>query len=230
MPTFLSGGQAISIADHLPKGAGPFPAVMVVHGSGGPRTAVEQYTPMLTRAGYCVFVVSYFERTETAFATPQLIERHFPVWLEVLADALSYAEARPEVDASRIGLLGVSLGAYLSLSLATYDHRVAAVVDLFGGIPEFFLEKARAMPPVLILHGEDDSVVPVREAYKLESLLKRLGATYECKTYSGQRHGFGGMAAWDAAQRIFKFLEANVKRGRRPGRQTEADISDARLQ
>jgi carboxymethylenebutenolidase len=212
MTTFLSGGHSISIAEHLPKGAGPFPAVIVVHGSGGPRTAVEQYTPMLTRAGYSVFVVNYFERTETAWATPQLIDKHFPVWLEVLADAVTYVESRPQVDASRIGLLGVSLGAFLSLSLSTYDHRIATVVDLFGGIPEFFLEKARAMPPVLILHGENDAVVPVREAYKLEALLKRLQARYECKTYSGQGHALGGMAAWDAAQRIYKFLESNLKR------------------
>ena len=230
MSTFLSGGISISIAEHFPKGAGPFPAVIVVHGSGGPRTAVEQYTPMLTRAGYAVFVVNYFERTETAWATPQLIDKHFPVWLEVLADAVTYVESRPEVDPGRIGLLGVSLGSFLSLSLATYDHRVATVVDLFGGIPEFFLEKARAMPPVLILHGEDDAVVPVREVYKLEALLKRLGATYECKTYPGQGHALGGMAAWDAAQRIYKFLEANLKRGDRREQQTESDISDARLQ
>jgi dipeptidyl aminopeptidase/acylaminoacyl peptidase len=137
------------------------------------------------------------------------------VWLEVLADALTYVETRPQVDGARLGLLGVSLGAYLSLSLATYDHRVAAVVDLFGGIPEYFLEKARAMPAVLVLHGEDDPVVPVREAYKLEALLKRLRAIYECKTYSGQRHALGGMAALDAAQRIFRFLEKNLKNARR---------------
>lgn len=230
MPTFLSGGQAISIAEHFPKGTGLFPAVIVVHGSGGPRTAVEQYTPMLTRAGYSVFVVSYFERTETAWATPQLIDKHFPVWLEVLADAVTYVESRAEVDANRIGLLGVSLGAFLSLSLATYDHRIAAVVDLFGGIPEFFLEKARTMPPVLILHGEEDPVVPVRKAYELEGLLKRLKASFEIKTYSGQGHALGGMAAWDAAQRIYKFLEANLKRGQRAERPAKADVSDARLQ
>jgi carboxymethylenebutenolidase len=230
MATFLSGGHQVSIAEHLPKGAGPFPAVIVVHGSGGPRTAVEQYTPMLTRAGYCVFVVHYFERTETAWATPHLIDRHFPEWLEVLRDAALWVADHEMVDEARIGLMGVSLGAFLSLSLASMDSRIAAVVDMFGGIPEFFAEKARSMPPVLILHGEEDPVVSVQEARKLEALLKRLGTQYEAKIYAGHGHALRGIAAWDAAQRIFRFLEANLKHASARDRGAESDKPDARLQ
>ena len=177
---------------------------------------VEQYTPLLTRAGYAVFVVNYFERTGHDWVLPNMIEEHFLAWLEVLGEAVTHIAARPAIDVERIGLMGVSLGAYLSLALASKDDRVAAVVDMFGGIPEFFLEKARAMPPVLILHGENDPIVSVREAWKLEALLKRLNAPYEIKAYSGEGHVLGKTAAWDAAQRIFRFLEKYVKvaRGR----------------
>src|SRR5436305_14876462 len=115
---------------------------------------------MLTRAGYIVFVLSYFESTGTTWATPALINEHFRVWLQVLKDGITYAATQAKVDTERIALMGVSLGAYLSLALATQDPRITAVIDIFGGMPEYFLERAERMPPVLVLHGEADSVVP----------------------------------------------------------------------
>ena len=112
---------------------------------------------------------------------------------------------------TRIGLLGVSLGGYLSLSLAARDARVSTVVSLMGGMPADFISEARRMPPTLLLHGEDDSVVPVREAYAVEALLKQLGSKHELKVYPGQGHSFRGMAQADALMRTLRFLSRHLK-------------------
>jgi carboxymethylenebutenolidase len=211
MPKFFSRNKEISIEQFLPHGAGPNPAVIVVHGLRGAQTPVEQYAPLLTRFGYAVFILKYFESTESQRPSWPEIQQHFTVWLNVLSDAVTWVAQQPSIDAERIALLGVSLGAFLSLSLASVDTRIAAVVDLFGGMPDFFVDKATRMPPVLIIHGESDELVPVSDARKVEALMQRLGATCESRIYSGHGHILAGTAAWDAAQRIYRFLENHLK-------------------
>jgi carboxymethylenebutenolidase len=86
------------------------------------------------------------------------------------------------------------------------DTRVKAVVDFFGGMPAE-LSGFQRMPPVLILHGEEDRVVPVTEATKLQRLLERAGTPYEIKLYPGAGHGFNGMQLIDAGRRSVQFLK-----------------------
>ena len=45
------------------------------------------------------------------------------------AAVISYLEKRPEVDAKKIAIYGISMGSYWSLRLSSYDHRAAAVVS-----------------------------------------------------------------------------------------------------
>ena len=45
------------------------------------------------------------------------------------AAVIDYLERREEVDSSRIGIYGISMGSYWSLRLASYDHRPAALVS-----------------------------------------------------------------------------------------------------
>ena len=50
-----------------------------------------------------------------------------------------------------------------------------AVAEYFGPMPEYFAQRMARMPPVLILHGDRDPLVPVKAAYDLEALLKQKG-------------------------------------------------------
>src|SRR5690349_772499 len=45
------------------------------------------------------------------------------------AAVISYLTKRPEVDAKKIAIYGISMGSYWSLRLSSYDHRAAAVVS-----------------------------------------------------------------------------------------------------
>ena len=45
------------------------------------------------------------------------------------AAVISYLLKRPEVDAGKIAIYGISMGSYWSLRLSSYDHRAAAVVS-----------------------------------------------------------------------------------------------------
>lgn len=62
--------------------------------------------------------------------------------------------------------------------------------------------------PLLILHGERDNRVHVGESHQLAEALKRLGKTFEYKTYPDEGHGFAhATSALDALRRIERFLD-----------------------
>ena len=212
MESFRSGGRQIGIESRVPAGPERYPALLILHGSEGlTREWFEQYSKYCTGRNFAVFAVRYFDRTQTEFAHREQIQEHFPAWLETVSDALTYVVKHPNVDASRIGLLGVSLGGFLATALATQDARVCAVIEAFGGIPEQFVSQvSSAMPPVLILHGDADTIVPVREAHKLERLLTQHHVEHQTKIYRGQGHRFTGLRRMDALFTILRFLRQHV--------------------
>jgi len=206
--TFQSGGKAIRVDAYLPETPpSTMPAVVALHGAGGNVAGMERYASALAAEGFAVYVLHYFDRTGTVSADKPAIFRNFPVWMKTLWDAISFVETQPQVDRSRIALLGFSLGAYLSLATSAIDPRVRVVVEFFGGMPKEMNLFMRRLCPVLILHGEADATVPVAEAYNLQKLLEKKGIPYEMKIYPGEGHGFESEIWRDAGLRSLQFLK-----------------------
>jgi dienelactone hydrolase len=208
---FPSGGKDIRLDCFLPCVNGhPLPAVIGLHGSGGGHATMGEPAQLLAQQGFAVYVLHYFDRTETTDADRATIFRCFPLWMKTLWDCVSFITAQPNIDGERMGLLGFSLGAYLSLSNASIDSRVRAVVDFFGGLPKEMNFFMRRLCPVLILHGDADQTVPVQEAYQLQQTLERKQVEYEMKIYSGAGHGFNGEVWYDAGRRTLHFLQKHL--------------------
>jgi len=206
--TFDSGGKPIRLDAYIPATNGnPLPAVVALHGAGGDVQGMDQSAMLLAEQGFAVYVLHYFDRTETQSADKATILRNFPIWMKTLWDAVSFVEKQPAVDRERIALFGFSLGAYLSLANASIDNRVQAVVEFFGGLPREMKLFMRRLCPVLILHGETDSTIPVSEAYNLQRLLQEKGIPYEIKIYPGTGHGFDSDVWRDAGPRALEFLQ-----------------------
>ena len=218
--TFESGGKTITVERFEPKEKGKYPAVLVVHGADGLqfevwRRAYRGSAQELARHGYVALLVHYFDRTGTRFGDSEANKKHFLTWMKTLGDAVGYAAKLPNVAPGRVGLVGVSLGAYLSVSLAAHDARIGAVVEFFGGVPPQVADNLKRMPPTLILHGDADYLVPVAEARKLERVLADRKLPHEVKVYAGQGHGFTGADATDAMQRTLAFLDKHLKNAKR---------------
>jgi dienelactone hydrolase len=216
--SFTSQGKTVHIEVFAPKGAGTYPGILVLHGAGGMRPegfgfAFREYARQLARAGYVAHIVHYFDRTGHEVATDEaMMKENFADWMKTVGDGVTHLAAAPNVDGDRIGLLGFSLGAYLSLSEAMFDPRISAVVEYFGGLPEALAKDLKRLPPVLILHGAADRVVPVKEAETLERLFTQKKIVYEKKIYPRQGHGFLGEDGADAVKRAMAFLDKHVKR------------------
>jgi len=207
-------GKQIPVDVFTPDSAGRFPIVCALHGSGGlDNNGALQVGELLASRGFCVFVPHYFSATDTQWADVTTIWREFPNWLQVVSDSLDFAEKHPQADSGRIGLIGFSLGAYLSLALGSQQQRIKAIVDFFGGLSDYFIERLTQLAPVLILHGEADRVVPVSEAHKVAQTLEQRGLPYEMKLYRNAGHGFHGLEMLDAGQRAYKFLKKHLATG-----------------
>ena len=138
----------------VPKGTGPFPAVVLVQGSGpndqdetlGPNKPFKDIAWGLASQG--IVVLRFVKRTKQYPQQSAQIQ-NLTVEDEVVDDviaAIDLLSASPVVDHSRIFVLGHSLGGYLAPRIASQDHRVAGLVILAGParhLEDLILEQVR---------------------------------------------------------------------------------------
>lgn len=122
----------------LPTGKGPFPAVVLVHGSGpndqdetlGPNKVFKDLAWGLSSQG--VAVLRYNKRT---LQYPDSFKGESTVKQETTDDAtaaVGLLAGRPEIDPQRIFVVGHSLGAALAPRIAKGDPQVAGIVIMAG--------------------------------------------------------------------------------------------------
>jgi dipeptidyl aminopeptidase/acylaminoacyl peptidase len=209
--SFESGGEKIAVEIYAPETTANRAGVLVLHGAGGmfmDGPAIRRFARALAENGFESFVVHYFERTGNFFARDAAIHKDFNTWRATVNDAVDFVAARPEVK--KIGCFGYSLGAYLSLAQAAHDPRIGAVVELAGAIDKEHAGLVTRLPPILILHGEQDRRVPSENAFRLEKLLQRLGVPHEKKIYPGEGHLLSTASQRDAASRAVRFFQQHL--------------------
>jgi carboxymethylenebutenolidase len=133
-----------------------------------------------------------------------------PVWTETVGEALTFLQHQGGVDPNRLALIGTSLGSGLAFGVAAQDARVRALVSYFGFLPHVVRDRAKRLPPCLVLHGARDSIVPVSNAHAIRELLQRLNVEHEVHIYPDQGHSFQGLAQLDAANRTAAFLHRHL--------------------
>lgn len=159
----------------LPEGSGPFPCVLLVHGSGANDRdetvgACKPFRDIaLGLAGKGIAVFRYDKRT---YVYAQEIGQSLPSFTiedEVIEDALEalkFLRAIQEVDSKRIFLLGHSLGGWLAPEIALRDGKVRGVILLAA--------PARVLHELVPEQAEylfrRDGVVDESEARQLEDI------------------------------------------------------------
>jgi len=144
----------------MPVGAGPFPGLVLVQGSGprdrdetiGPNRPFLDIAEGLASRG--IAVLRYDKRT-FVYAQQMAALPHLTVEQEVIEDAISAVallQHQPGVNPSRVFLLGHSLGGYLAPRIAKQDPAIAGLIIMAGNarpIPQLILEQSQELgaPP-----------------------------------------------------------------------------------
>ncbi|MEU5764094.1 alpha/beta fold hydrolase [Nocardia sp. NPDC047648] len=178
--TYRNGEITIAGTLTEPQGPGPFPAILMISGSG-PQDRNEDlmgHKPFLlladtfTRAGYAVL------RTDdrgVGGTGGKLDDANYADLAEDAAAGVRFLRARPEVDPARVGLFGHSEGGYLApLVAARPDSGVAFAVLMAGpGVSgaDLLIEQTRL---VAAANGAppDQIEAQVRDTTELAALLK----------------------------------------------------------
>lgn len=218
--TFISGGKSIRVEQFRPKHGQKHPVIMLIHGSGGLLTRNGTELPhkenfgeiQLACAGYFSLLVHYFDRSGILSTSDvEFMEQQSPIWIETLREAVDYASSLPGADASRIGLFGESLGAYLALALAMHDNRIKAISEYGGGIRLRNGDDPSRLPPVFIQHGGADSIVPVEEALRLAAILSKRGIIHRLHIYKGLDHYLNSHARAEVQELSIQFFGEYLK-------------------
>ena len=134
----VAAGESLKLDAFVPEGAGPFPAVILVHGGGwtggdksGGAKKNAYMVPMhsaLEQAGFAWFSINY-----------RLAPKHrYPACVEDVETAIRWVKANAakyRLDPRRIALSGESAGGHLvQLAMVRMDEstRLAAVVPFYG--------------------------------------------------------------------------------------------------
>lgn len=190
----------------LPSGDGPFPAMVQVHGSGGPNITLmhNYYGRQLNQMGVAVTVANHFEgRGVKSTVQGQGAVTH----LEVMMDSfkiLEWLSKHPKIDAKRIGIFGYSKGGTVSFYSAFTEMadwmlpdgpRFGLHVAFYPGCVNNHWNVKTTGAPLLVLLGEADDWANPKACIRLVDRVRERGSPVEMVMYPGARHSWD--SAWD---------------------------------
>lgn len=193
------------------KSKAPRPVLVFFYGGGwanGTRTEYSYAARPFVEAGYIVVLPDYRKVPEV----------RFPGFVEDSADAVKWVQANIAQyggDPARVNVAGHSAGAYNALMLALDpqwlgDRPVTSAISLAGAADFYPFTSKRAInamsqfpdpnatqpvtfvradaPPILLIHGTEDTVVRIRNSNSLYAKQKAAGGDITLRAQAGGSH------------------------------------------
>lgn len=216
------------------KGKEPRPVLVFFYGGGwanGTRTEYSYAARPFVEAGYIVVLPDYRKVPEV----------RFPGFVEDSAAAVKWVQAnigKYGGDPARVSVAGHSAGAYNALMLALDpqwlgDKPVAAAISLAGAADFYPFTSKRAInamgqfadpkatqpvsflrkdaPPILLIHGTDDTVVRIRNSESLYAKQKAAGGDIIIRPQQGGSHNDLVLALGTLFRGYYPIVEESVR-------------------
>ena len=204
------------------------PAILHAHGNAGNVLYHESFSSFLTMSGFNVLLFDYrgYGRSDKGSMNRENLA------IDTRA-ALAYLMEREDVDADRVGVMGVSLGGPFALDVAISEPRVEAVVTVSTyaswrgvasdaawiasvliptGLDPVDLARKLETRPYLIMHGTGDAIVDVKHAEEIRSSAEDSLIDVTVKTYPGD-HNSLIQRDLEAQADLIAFFERYLKAG-----------------
>jgi dienelactone hydrolase len=186
-------GPAIPIYLVRPAGAGPFPAVLFLHGCEGFDGVAAVAVDRLAAHGYVAAAIDSLSPRGLSTACDGHDESR-----DEASDAraaLAWLRMQPYVAAGRLGVIGVSMGGIAVLDLVDpADALTSPPAGLRAAVafsPACELQRSGAISvPLVIFNGSADKIAPAAPCAAMIAAAKAAGAPVDITTYPGATHGF----------------------------------------
>jgi len=217
-----------------PKGDGPFPAIVLMHGCGGWQGAVlsglHAHAQHFLDRGYAVLNLDSFGPRGTSGGTvcesTARLVRALDYRTYDAFDALRYMRSLSFVDKDGIFLMGQSNGGSVAINAAKSKRRdgyraVAAYYPWCGSLGH---SKAKLRSPIIVFSGGRDDWVPARECrhkravgaalkvVEYASAAHSFDLPINLQRYLGKLIGFDKSATEDSRARMLTFFESYLPR------------------
>jgi len=153
----------------------------------------------LAELGYAAFVLDVFGKG----VRPAPPQHPIDVIMPFLRDRLLFRRRlfagvetlrlQPECSDSNLAAIGYCLGGCAVLELARSGAILQGVVSLHGVLNSPLpAEPGAIRAKILVLHGDDDPLVPFEQVIAFREEMRRAKANWEINLYSGAKHSFTG--------------------------------------
>jgi dienelactone hydrolase len=193
----------------IPRGAGPFPAVVVMHGCDGVNESTRRWAHRLVGWGHAALIVDSLRPRGLRSVCGNGGALPAPVRANDAIAAKDYLRSLPNIAKDRIGLIGFSHGAGAALAASAAFPAVVA-----------FYPWCMGNPPgnALVLIGDADDWTPPSRCLGASNLKVYPGATHAFdsqrpdRVYLGHHMSYDAAAAADAINRTRQFLSSHLAR------------------
>jgi len=231
------GDEEIQAYFARPRGAGPYPGVVLIHHAPGWDEWYWETTRKFAHHGYLAICPNLYQRAGPGTPEDQAAKVRAAGGVpddQVVGDiqgAINHLRSLPYLN-GKVGVIGSCSGGRQSFLVACRAQRVDAAVELWGGGVVMSKEDltpirpvspldytAQLTCPLLGLFGEEDrSPTPAQVAIHEEEL-KKHGKTYEFHSYPNAGHGFFYYdrpmyrleQALDGWKKVFAFFEKHLQ-------------------
>ena len=175
------------------------PLVILLHGVGGPSDFYREQAEFFAHQGYRVELPHYMDAGHGQAGTNE----NYAAWVGAVRQVMDGSE---QSHPPAVFIVGYSLGASVALAIGSQGKGPDAIVEFYGSLPDPYYHSLAGMPPLLVLHGERDTNIPVINAQQLLQLCVQSNFACESHLYPDEGHGFRPQAQHDAEQRTLRFL------------------------
>ncbi len=204
--TFMSHGKVVSCAVY--DSPGPRATIIFLHGAGASDLAFgRQQARFFAEDGFRVLLPDYLTVTPSSDPTVANYKR----WAQVVEDIVIDLRTRPQPQSRKIALAGQAVGATVALIAGSQQPDVQAIAEWSGLLPNQFFSQVQRLPPLLILHGEEDEQTPVINARQLIRLCKLKDFNCEAGIYPNEGHTLSSHAMESANQRALTFFQTYLR-------------------
>jgi 2,6-dihydroxypseudooxynicotine hydrolase len=146
----------------LPEGEGPHPVVVIFNGTNGVKEELHAWSDEYLERGIATVTLDGPGLGETFHRLSSVAEPR-PLGVAIM----NHIESMPELDSDAVAYMGLSLGGYAAIRMASYDQRVRCVaavsppysVDVYWNVTLFSMRKELASLYNMSI-GEMDRFIP----------------------------------------------------------------------